>query len=73
MTELVRLILSEGPHWKNRPADFGGWPRFSGRGQNRPVKPRAPIQDLDSLPLPAWDLIDYKKFWTGVRHGNTGN
>jgi radical SAM superfamily enzyme YgiQ (UPF0313 family) len=32
---------------------------------------RAPIRDLDALPLPAWDLVDFERYrraWTG-RHG----
>ncbi len=73
MTELVRLILSEGPHWK-KPDLLISVDGLAFRAEGKTVlsKPRAPIQDLDSLPLPAWDLIDYKKFWTGVSMATPG-
>lgn len=62
--ELVRLIVSEGPGWKKagllRAVDGLA---FASDGKTEISKPRAPIADLDSLPFPAWDLIDYKKFW----------
>ena len=40
-------------------------------GDLRTAPPRVPIRDLDSLPSPAWDLIDveaYRTVWMG-RHG----
>ena len=40
-------------------------------GQVRRTPPRAPIADLDSLPVPAWDLVDaepYRRAWTSA-HG----
>ena len=40
-------------------------------GQVRQSPRRAPITDLDALPMPAWDLIDagpYRRAWTGA-HG----
>jgi anaerobic magnesium-protoporphyrin IX monomethyl ester cyclase len=40
-------------------------------GQLRLTPPRAPIQDLDSLPMPAWDLVDaepYRRAWVEA-HG----
>ena len=40
-------------------------------GQVRQTPRRAPITDLDSLPMPAWDLIDaepYRRAWTEA-HG----
>ena len=39
---------------------------FSDNGCVIETKPRRPIKDLDSLPFPAWDLVDverYKKHW----------
>ena len=64
-TELVRLIASEGPGWRKpellRAVDGLA---FLADGKAELSKPRAPIADLDALPFPAWDLIDYKKFWT---------
>jgi radical SAM superfamily enzyme YgiQ (UPF0313 family) len=38
----------------------------SGAGQLRHTPPRAPIPDLDVLPMPAWDLVDaepYRRAW----------
>ena len=63
--ELVRLIMSEGQGWE-KPELLRNVDGLAFRvdGKTDFAKPRAPIQDLDSLPLPAWDLIDYKKFWS---------
>ncbi len=63
-TELTRLIMDEGPRWRE-PGMLRGVAglAFRAEGKVEYTAPRAPIQDLDSLPLPAWDLIDYKKFW----------
>jgi anaerobic magnesium-protoporphyrin IX monomethyl ester cyclase len=44
---------------------------FRQRGMVRRTNPRKLVQDLDRLPLPAWDLADvdrYRAFWLG-RHG----
>jgi len=73
IVELVRLIMSEGPEWRKpellRHVDGIA---FRADNQTELAKPRAPIRDLDSLPLPAWDLIDYKKFWTLVSMASIG-
>ncbi len=63
-TELVRVIAEEGPRWRE-PGTLRGVAglAFRAEGKAEYTAPRAPIQDLDSLPFPAWDLIDYKKFW----------
>ncbi len=40
-------------------------------GSLRHTPPRAPIRDLNALPMPAWDLLDaapYRKAWLGA-HG----
>jgi len=62
--ELVRVMADEGPRWKE-PKVLRGIAGLAVRGEGKVeyTKPRPPIQDLDSLPFPAWDLIDYKKFW----------
>lgn len=62
--QLVRVIAEEGPRWKE-PAVLNGVAGLAIRGGEGVActAPRAPIQDLDALPLPAWDLVDYKKFW----------
>lgn len=62
--ELLRLIISEGPRWKD-PALLRAVNGLAFRGEASVERsfPRAPITDLDSLPFPAWDLIDYRKFW----------
>lgn len=63
-TELARVIAEEGPHWLD-PKVIHKVAGLAVRGEGgvEYTLPRAPIQDLDSLPFPAWDLIDYKKFW----------
>ena len=64
-TELVRLIMSEGPDWI-KPELLREVDGLAFRMEDKVelTRPRAPIKDLDSLPFPAWDLIDYKRFWT---------
>ncbi len=63
-TELVRLVCGEGAAW-NSPASLRQVPGLafrSGEGTELSA-PREPIKDLDALPLPAWDLIDYRRYW----------
>lgn len=55
------------------PRDFGDIAGlvYRERGMQRKTAPRRLIQDLDALPLPAWDLVDiprYRAFWM-QRHG----
>ncbi|MBX6365019.1 MAG: B12-binding domain-containing radical SAM protein [Gemmatimonadetes bacterium] len=50
------------------PPAGGGVP---GRGRVRHTRPRPFLEDLDALPLPAWDLVDveaYRSAWLGA-HG----
>lgn len=63
-TDLVRVINSEGPGW-NRPEILRKVDGLAFRCAEGPElsAPRALIQDLDALPFPAWDLIDYRRFW----------
>ncbi len=63
-TELVSAISEEGPRW-SEPGTLREIAGLAVRGESgvEHTAPRAPIADLDSLPFPAWDLIDYKKFW----------
>lgn len=72
-TELVRLIMSEGDCFAKpellRTIDGIAF-RIDDR--NEMTKNREPIKDLDSLPFPAWDLIDYKKFWTRSSMASSG-
>jgi anaerobic magnesium-protoporphyrin IX monomethyl ester cyclase len=35
----------------------------SGNGEIRVNEPRAFIDDLDSIPMPAWDLVDHEKYF----------
>ncbi|MEI7530132.1 MAG: radical SAM protein [Elusimicrobiota bacterium] len=62
--ELVHLIAEEGSRWRAPGAlrEIAGL-AVRGEGGVEYTRPRPPIQDLDSLPFPAWDLIDFKKFW----------
>jgi len=61
--------------WRADPAaDLSAVPGLAlpGRaGAVRRTAPRPPLHDLDSLPFPAWDLVDaeaYRRAWTGA-HG----
>jgi len=62
--ELVRVIAGEGPRWRE-PGTLGAVAglAFMQEGAVRRTGARAPIEDLDSLPTPAWDLIDYRRYW----------
>ena len=69
IVEVARLILSGGtaPGHELRGIAFSD-PQS---GEIRHTPRRAPIADLDSLPMPAWDLIDaepYRQAWTAA-HG----
>ena len=62
--ELVRLVMAEGPRWSG-PGAADSIPGLALRAEEgvRYTAARPPVADLDSLPLPAWDLIDYRRFW----------
>src|SRR5450759_2188052 len=69
IVEVARLMLSGGdaPGPELRGIAF----RDPRTGAVRKTPRRAPIADLDSLPMPAWDLIDaapYRQAWTSA-HG----
>ena len=70
IVEVARLLLSGGevpPGHELRGIAFAD--PHSGKIRHTPR--RAPIADLDSLPMPAWDLIDagpYRQAWTSA-HG----
>jgi anaerobic magnesium-protoporphyrin IX monomethyl ester cyclase len=70
IVEVARLLLSGGappPGPELRGIAF----RDPQSGAVRHTPRRAPIADLDSLPMPAWDLIDagpYRDAWTSA-HG----
>jgi radical SAM superfamily enzyme YgiQ (UPF0313 family) len=40
---------------------------FKDGGKTVISRPVTPVEDIDSLPLPAWDLIDMEKYFYGVR------
>jgi len=63
-TDLVRIIVEEGPRWLQPEIlrKVNGL-AFRGEAGFELNPPRALIQDLDYLPFPAWDLIDYRRFW----------
>ena len=67
IVEVVRLILSGGdaPGHELRGIAFSD-PQ-SGAIRHTPRRP--PIADLDSLPMPAWDLIDARSIPSGVDVG----
>lgn len=64
LLELVRLIRAEGPNWR-RPEYLAGIKGVAYRENHQCflTEPRPPIMDLDAIPFPAWDLIDYRKYW----------
>jgi anaerobic magnesium-protoporphyrin IX monomethyl ester cyclase len=67
LAELVDLASSEGPRWRD-PKNLAGVRGVAYRdpesGQPVRTAPRPPIQDLDALPFPAWDLLDMAPYWT---------
>ncbi|HCC47594.1 MAG TPA: hypothetical protein DEQ38_05695 [Elusimicrobia bacterium] len=73
-TELVSLIKAAGPEWK-KPENLRRVPglAFRGEGGVEFSAPRPPIQDLDSLPFPAWDLLDYRRYWQVNGMSTMGN
>ena len=68
VVEVTRLVLAEtGSKEQIRGISF----HDPHTGQVRHTPRRAPLADLDSLPMPAWDLIDpqpYRDAWTAA-HG----
>jgi radical SAM superfamily enzyme YgiQ (UPF0313 family) len=69
IVEVARLILGGGVPPGPEPRGIA----FSGphSGEIRHTPRRAPLSDLDSLPVPAWDLIDaapYRQAWNSA-HG----
>lgn len=62
--ELVRIVLDQGPGWKNENVlkQVDGV-AFRSNGAVHITPQRKFIENLDFLPLPAWDMIDYRKFW----------
>lgn len=64
---VVEWLLAEG----ETPAAVPGIVSLRDDGGLVSAPPRAPIRDVDSLPSPAWDLIDlsaYRRIWK-TRHG----
>jgi radical SAM superfamily enzyme YgiQ (UPF0313 family) len=64
LAEIVRRIVAEGPRWRDpralreiRGIAFRDGDRVE-RTASRPL-----IADLDALPFPSWDLVDYRRFW----------
>ncbi len=53
-TELIEKIQ------KNKPIDSVKGIAFKKNGKIILTKPREPIENLDSIPFPAWDLVDFK-------------
>jgi radical SAM superfamily enzyme YgiQ (UPF0313 family) len=51
-----------GAWLENRPLDSVAGLALPREGKVVTTAPRAPIEDLDSLPLPAWDMIDFKLY-----------
>ena len=61
------VVLGEAPHAFLAIARAGGfsgvpgvWHKRSGRVLKSPAAPR--LRDLDSLPIPRWDLVDYRRY-----------
>lgn len=69
LIELATALLGETPV---RPDEIPGLAfRDPAGGEIRRTRPRPLLQDLDALPLPAWDLVDmdaYRRAWRSA-HG----
>lgn len=62
--ELVRLVAAEGPRWKDPgAADAVAGLAFARGGAPLRTAQRVPAVHPDDLPFPAWDLVDYRRFW----------
>ena len=73
LVELLDTLTggSSGPARAAALRDVAGLWLRDADGRNVRTAPRATIRDLDSLPLPAWDLVDvdrYRSMWRS-RHG----
>ncbi len=55
---LPELLLALGEGAAGRVRGIG----YRSGGKTRLTEPRPPIEDLDALPFPAWDLIDRRKY-----------
>ena len=49
--------------------DYAAVPGMAWVPNGHPVRnaPRPPIEDLDALPFPAWDLLDLRAYFSGIR------
>ena len=63
--ELVEEFLGHGEL-----ATVGGIAYKHAEGEVAYTASRPPIRDLDSIPFPAWDLVDLRKFW-GLRYAKS--
>jgi anaerobic magnesium-protoporphyrin IX monomethyl ester cyclase len=66
MLELAEVIRSEGPGFRRSEVlrRIAGIAFRNEAGELETTPPRPLIQDLDSLPFPAWDLVDLKSYWS---------
>lgn len=66
LLELAKLISAEGDGWSSEAnlKKIAGI-AFRPPGSDEVVRtgPRPVIEDLDSLPFPAWDLVDMPRYW----------
>lgn len=63
--ELVQVIRDEGPSWRRSDTlDAVRGLAYRQDDQLHLTAPRPFIDDLDALPFPAWDLIDYRRYWS---------
>jgi radical SAM superfamily enzyme YgiQ (UPF0313 family) len=63
--ELVKQFLGRG-----QLATVAGIAYKQAQGEVAYTEPRPPVRDLDSIPPPAWDLVDPRRFW-GLRHAKS--
>jgi len=65
LLELARLVERDVAGWRSSRSLAGvtgiGWRDTDGNVCLN--EPRPPIADLDSIPSPAWDAIDVRRFW----------
>jgi radical SAM superfamily enzyme YgiQ (UPF0313 family) len=65
LTELLSQLLRPAPPAR-LPVEIAGLATLGPAGEVIQTLPRPTLKDLDSLPLPAWDLVDwpaYKQAW----------
>ncbi len=65
LAAILEVIEAEGAAWRD-PGVLAKIPGLAYRDQDGLAHlspPRPPVEDLDALPYPAWDLVDLPRYW----------